>query len=270
MLRGCAFDPGPTCGRQGRKRVNRLHTSTRLDGSPPAVQRSQEISLGYGVGARPDRADDVVCILVVVGEPHLSELAHVAVAQLASRELDEQAVVPMAVGLIARPDEIPCHAEVQNEDRSTGRAHQPLAMPDRLGEPATAQGPAQSLGSRVPKYVPARADAPYLLTGGVPLKESAIPLDVGKLRASMRADPSSRFRLPFDREAIKPSPRGVVSPPRAPRSQRKRRVTLVPSAPVTRSHRAGAAAEIVLDRIDQSDVGSPRRPHGSTTRLRRS
>jgi hypothetical protein len=102
--------------------------------------------LGYGVGARPDRADDVVCILVVVGEPHLSELAHVAVAQLASGELDEQAVVPMAVGLIARPDEIPCHAEVQNEDRSIGRAHQPLAMPDRLGEPGDRARPCQRPG----------------------------------------------------------------------------------------------------------------------------
>jgi hypothetical protein len=34
----------------------------------------------------------------------------------------------------------------------------------------------------------------------------------------MRADPSSRFRPLFDREAIEPSPRGVVSPPRAARS----------------------------------------------------
>jgi hypothetical protein len=106
-----------------------------LSASPP--QQLQKLPAPDGKRVRPQGSQDLPDLVFIVAEPDPSELAHVAVAQLAaSGETQRQAIVPVAFRLFSRPDQIAGHTKVQEERGPFGPADEPFPMtiggPERL------------------------------------------------------------------------------------------------------------------------------------------
>jgi uncharacterized protein (TIGR03086 family) len=161
----------------------RLIHQSCLHASSTAPQQVKEVLASEGQRVRAERSEHRSSLLIVVGEPDSAQLAHVPIAKLpAVLESDDEAIVAVPLRLLTRPDQIPRHAEMQEEGRPVGWTDQPLPSPIGFVEGSAAQRTLQVLGCGVPddgRVHPHLLDLP---PRGVPPEEAAICLDVWKLR----------------------------------------------------------------------------------------
>ena len=110
-------------------RDERLIHQSRFHSSTPSLEQLEELPAPDGQRVRPQWPQDVLHLTFIVGQPDPSELAHVPVAELpAAGETYRQPIVPVAFGLFPGPDQVPGHAEVQEERRPVGSADQPFPV----------------------------------------------------------------------------------------------------------------------------------------------
>ena len=117
-----------------------------------------------------------------MSQPHPAQLAHVAVPEFAAlHEGEDQAVVPVPLRLVLRPDQVAAHAEVEQERRPSGPAHQPLAVAARILEAPADQGTGQRAGLDVAEDRGISFEAGDGPACRVQTKDLAEVLDVGEL-----------------------------------------------------------------------------------------
>ncbi len=151
-----------------------------LRAAPPAGQAHQELGSVDIERVRPEIDERCLELAMVPGEPDAAEASQVAVAELAVLEDDDQAVVSVPLGLVTRPHQVAGHPEMEQQDRTAGRAQQPLAVSAGLLEGMASQGQSQVLRRGVPNDLRVgHVHGPHYPARGVLLEEAAMDLDLG-------------------------------------------------------------------------------------------
>src|SRR5439155_13843157 len=134
-------------------------------------------------------------------------------------ELEDQPVVAMPFGFVARPHQVPGHPEMEEQGGPVGPAHQPLPMAVRVVEPVAGESPLQHLDGGVPDDGGIGDDGGHRLARSVSAEGLAEVFDVWQFgHGASLYDSADRSERSGDarREGAVPAGAGTVRPACAP------------------------------------------------------